>query len=88
MSNFIKKIDSFSNGKEGKCLKKNDETKKSVMDKPTRFLISIEICYASAVSNGTTDTNERSFLFLRNSTTPSVKANKVWSLPIPTFVPG
>ena len=37
---------------------------------------------------GTTDTYERLFFFLRNSTKPSVRANKVWSLPIPTFSPG
>jgi hypothetical protein len=41
--------------------------------------------YASVVSNGTTDTNERLSFFLRNSTRPSVSANKVWSLPIPTL---
>lgn len=34
--------------------------------------------YASADSeNGTTETNERLFFFLRNSTIPSVNANKV-----------
>ena len=45
-------------------------------------------CYAFAVSIATTETKERLSFFLRNSTKPSVKANKVWSLPIPTFAPG
>jgi len=41
-------------------------------------------CYATA----TMFTIVLSFLLFLNSTTPSVKANKVKSLPIPTFFPG
>ena len=41
--------------------------------------------YASA---GITETYILSFLPLRNATTPSLNANKVKSLPTPTFLPG
>lgn len=47
--------------------------------------------YAYSVTSaetGMTFTYERSSLFFVNSTMPSVKANKVWSLPIPTLSPG
>ena len=35
-----------------------------------------------------TETNDLSFFPFLNTTTPSARANKVWSLPIPTLSPG
>ena len=47
-------------------------------------------CYrwANYYASGLTETYDLSFLFFLNSTTPSTKANNVWSLPIPTLSPG
>lgn len=44
--------------------------------------------YFSYSAKGTIETNDLLLVFLLNSTIPSVKANNVWSLPIPTFKPG
>jgi len=49
-------------------------------------VIVLFLLYESPI--GTTETKERLFAFLRNSTIPSVSAKRVWSLPIPTFSPG
>src|SRR5580704_426452 len=46
-------------------------------------------CYWAAASViGRTDTNTRPLVLVRNSTFPLINANKVWSLPTPTFLPG
>src|SRR5690606_5936635 len=39
-------------------------------------------------SNGNTETNDLLLAFLRNTTLPSMRANRVWSLPMPTFTSG
>ena len=45
--------------------------------------------YSAAASvAGRTDTNMRPLALVRNSTLPSTRANRVWSLPRPTFWPG
>lgn len=44
--------------------------------------------YFNYSAKGTIETNDLLLVFLLNSTIPSVKANKVWSFPIPTFKPG
>ena len=61
----------------GKELFKAKVQKKSDSHDTNRFLKSYVYSYASVDSKGTTDTNERFSFFLRNSTIPSVKANKV-----------
>lgn len=42
------------------------------------------VCYAC----GSTDTYDFELAFFLKVTIPSVNANRVWSLPIPTFTPG
>jgi hypothetical protein len=47
-----------------------------------------KMIYASAVAAlGTTETKERFLYPLLNCTSPSIRENIVWSLPIPTFSP-
>gem|GEM_PF-4622906 len=41
-----------------------------------------------SADTGSTETYERSSRFFWNFTTPSTSANRVWSLPMPTFSPG
>lgn len=53
-----------------------------------RMIIRLYDYSVTSPLTGMTFTYERSSLFLWNSTMPSVKANKVWSLPIPTLSPG
>ena len=51
------------------------------------YLNSILQDYSAAVVSSTL-TNVLPLAFLRKVTAPFVSANKVWSLPIPTFTPG
>src|SRR5262245_49706033 len=43
---------------------------------------------AAPLAAGRTDTNTRPLRLVANSTLPSVRANKVWSVPMPTLEPG
>ena len=46
------------------------------------------IYWAAPSVIGSTDTNTRPLALVRNSTRPSIKANRVWSRPTPTLRPG
>lgn len=71
-----------------KAVDRIQKNKTPVSAEPKRVIVFYIIRFAYSAVTGSTETYERSSRFFLNFTTPSIKANNVWSLPIPTFGPG